>query len=128
MEKLHREGIKIAEEELKVLLEEPDDLMKNLDTLISVRAAFETEPPRQSTNGKPRNKRRLDSDMPIESPVPTPEVSTPVPSTRLVGKGTSRSGSVAAASIKSEASGDTEGSPPQPSAPHEASRKLTKSK
>ncbi|KAB8346278.1 hypothetical protein FH972_023322 [Carpinus fangiana] len=109
MEKLHREGIKIAEEEIRVLLEEPDDLLKNLDTLVSVRAAFEIDPPRQPTNGKPRNnKRRLDTDVPIDSPAPTPEVTTPAPNARLVTKGTSRSGSVAATSIKSETSADTE--------------------
>lgn len=103
LEKLHREGLKQAEEELRVLLEEPDDLLRNLETLISVRAAFETEVPRSATSNKTRApKRRIDADGAADSPGPASEVATPAPSTRLVSKGISRSGSVAAPSIKSE--------------------------
>jgi SAGA-associated factor 29 len=105
LEALHREGIKLSEEELKILLEEPDDLIKNLETLISVRSAFENEAPRTTANTKSRNlKRRHDAENgPNESPAPTPD---PTSAAKASVKGTSRSGSVAA-SMKQEVINDT---------------------
>lgn len=100
LEGLNREGLKYSEEELKILHEEPDDLIKNLETLISVRSAFENEAPRTTTNMKSRNlKRRHDADNVIDSPAPTPDPTSAV--SRPTAKGTSRSGSVAA-SVKQE--------------------------
>lgn len=108
IEKLHREGIRAAEEELKILMEDPDELLKNLETLTSVRSAFESEPPRPQQNGKPRGPKRsrLDADGPIEVSVPTSEAATPIAASRIIGKTASRSGSVAAASTKSEDRGE----------------------
>jgi len=104
LEALHREGLKYSEDELKILHEEPDDLIKNLETLISVRAAFENEAPRPSTNLKSRNlKRRRDEENGIDSPAPTPD---PTTSGAKAAKAASRSGSVAA-SVKQESVVDT---------------------
>lgn len=104
LEQLYREGVKLAEEELKILNDEPDDLIRNLEMLASIRAAFEADTPRSATTVKPRNlKRRLEADGSADSPAHTPEVSTPVPASRVMSKAASRSGSVAATSIKSEA-------------------------
>lgn len=96
---LHREGLKYVEEELHTLNEEPDDLINNLETLIMIRTAMESEAPQprvergasqvtaQAT--KPaiaRNvKRKLDavaSDPPAEPPTPLPN-SGPVVSINL---------------------------------------------
>ena len=108
LETLNREGLKHAEEELKILHEEPDDLIKNLETLISVRSAFENEAPRSASNVKSRNlKRRHDADNGMDSPAPTPDPSTA--GSKATVKGTSRSGSVTA-SVKQESVVDsTEG-------------------
>lgn len=107
LEQLYREGVKLAEEESKILNDEPDDLIKNLEMLASIRAAFEADTPRSATNVKPRNlKRRLDADASADSPAHTPEVSTPVPASRVMSKAASRSGSVAATSIKSESAAE----------------------
>lgn len=108
LEKLHRESVKLVEEELRILNEEPDELLKNLETLVSVRAAFEVvDAPRSANTMKPRNlKRRLDAEVPVDSPAATPDATTPVPASRLMSKAASRSGSVAATSMKSEAGTD----------------------
>jgi len=104
LEALHREGLKYSEDELKILHEEPDDLIKNLETLISVRAAFENEAPRPATNLKSRNlKRRRDEENGTDSPAPTPD---PTTSGAKAAKAASRSGSVAA-SVKQESVVDT---------------------
>lgn len=110
---LHREGLRLTEEESAILTEEPEDLIRNLDTLISVRSAFETElPVKPHLSNKPRNVKRakLDIEAASKSPAPQSEVSTPVLSAaaRGVGKGASRSGSVAAGSAKSENGGEVE--------------------
>lgn len=88
---LHRESLKCVEEELHILDEEPDDLIKNLETLISVRTAMEAEAPqsRERERTAPqapqapskgiagRNvKRKLDaviSDASTEPATPTPQ-------------------------------------------------------
>lgn len=95
--------MKLVEEESRILNEEPDDLIRNLETLVSVRAALEVDTPRSANAIKPRNlKRRLDADVPVDSPAATPDASTPAPASRLMSKVASRSGSVAAPSMKSE--------------------------
>jgi len=112
LEQLYREGVKLAEEELKILNEEPDDLIRNLEMLASIRAAFEADAPRSSTATaiKPRGlKRRFDAAdaFAADSPAQTPEVSTPAPASRAMSKVASRSGSVAASSIKAEATSES---------------------
>ena len=75
-------------------------MIKNLETLISVRSAFENEAPRSASNVKSRNlKRRHDADNGVDSPAPTPDPSTA--GSKATAKGTSRSGSVTA-SVKQE--------------------------
>ncbi|KAI9664387.1 MAG: SAGA HAT/Core module component [Alyxoria varia] len=116
LEKLHREGIKLAVEEQKTLNEEPDDLIRNLDLLISVRTALEVDVPRVNpTSNKPRNlkRSRLDTEAAADSPLPTSEVSTPVPEGRIrsVAKGASRAGSQAAV-VKPDSGFDFEGVKP----------------
>lgn len=108
LEQLYREGVKLAEEELKILNDEPDDLIRNLEMLASIRAAFEADTPRATTAMKPRGlKRRFDADGSADSPAQTPEVSTPAPASRVMSKAASRSGSVAASSIKAEAASES---------------------
>lgn len=95
----------MSEEESSILNEEPEDLIRNLDTLIQVKTAFDPpEPSKPTVNTKSRNvKRKLDMDGASDSPVQTPEAVTPSSSLpRALSKGVSRSGSVAAASVKSE--------------------------
>lgn len=113
--------MRYEEDFLKILEDEPDDVLKNFETLRSVRQAFESEPVKPSIGSKPRNvKRKLDTALAssslgahgslgsdsLGSPAPQSEVSTPVlavaPGIRGVSKGVSRSGSVAAPSVKSE--------------------------
>jgi len=107
LEKLHRVSVKLVEEESRILNEEPDDLLRNLETLVSVRAALEVDAPRSANTIKPRNlKRRLDAEVPVDSPAATPDATTPVPTSRLMSKAVSRSGSVAATSMKSETGTD----------------------
>lgn len=103
--------MKLAEEELKILDEGEDNLLQNLEMLISVRSALESEPPAKiNTNPKQRPKRRNDLDGAVDSPVQTPDAATPAPSSasRKVSQNVSRSGSVAAASVKSENGVDAE--------------------
>lgn len=104
---LHREGLKYVEEELHTLNEEPDDLINNLETLIMIRTAMESEAPQPriergasqvtAQSAKPtiaRNgKRKLDavaSDSPVETPAPTPN-SGPIVSISLPVKPTAPS-------------------------------------
>ena len=109
---MQREGVKLAEEELKILNEEPENLLQNLETLISVLSAFEAEPsaPKINTNPKQRPKRKIETDGANDSPIQTPETATPAPNSasRQMSKNVSRSGSVAAPSVKSENGGDAE--------------------
>lgn len=86
---MHREGLKNAEEEARILEEEPDDLIRNLEILISVRTAMEAEAPQPRERNTPskttaqpvkpapgRNaKRKLDgiaNDASIETATPPP--------------------------------------------------------
>lgn len=76
LQDLYREGVKIAEEEQKMLEEEPSDVIKNIDILTALRTASETEPNRLPQQAKPRNPKRqkLDTDGAADSPVPSPAV------------------------------------------------------
>ncbi|KAI9838383.1 MAG: hypothetical protein M1819_005651 [Sarea resinae] len=94
LQHLYREGLKLAEEEQKILNEEPNDVIKNIGILTALRNASEIDPPR-AANVKSRNqKRKFDADGSVESPGPSPSVS----STASRFKGASvRSGSVPSA-------------------------------
>lgn len=108
LEKLYREGLRLAEEEMSILSEEPEDLIRNLDTLIQVKTALDADVPKPTLNTKSRNtKRKLEPEASADSPILTPETATPSQAAgRTLSKGVSRSGSVAAASVKSENSGE----------------------
>ncbi|CAF9903282.1 MAG: SAGA HAT/Core module component [Heterodermia speciosa] len=70
---LYREGLRVAEEEQKILNEEPNDVIKNVGILQALRQASEIEP-RNSQNPKSRNPKRqkLDTDGAADSPGPSP--------------------------------------------------------
>ena len=56
---LYREGVRLAEEEEKILKEEPNDVIKNIEILAALRSASETEPVRApQAVSKPRNPKR----------------------------------------------------------------------
>lgn len=91
---LYREGLKVAEEEQRILNEEPNDVIKNVGILQALRMASEIEPPRSAQNAKSRNPKRqkLDTDGAADSPGPSP--SAPSTANRLKGTNVVRSGSV----------------------------------
>jgi len=94
---LYREGVKLAEEEEKILKEEPNDVIKNIEILAALRSASETEPVRPSTTvNKSRNPKRqkLETDGAAESPAPIPSLSVVLPAARIKGSSSVRSGSV----------------------------------
>ena len=89
---LYREGLKLCEEEQKILNEEPNDVIKNVGILTALRTASEIEPPRTQAPPKPRTvKRKIDTDGAADSPGPSPSVATSA--SRLKGSSV-RSGSV----------------------------------
>ena len=94
---LYREGVKLAEEEEKILKEEPNDVIKNIEILAALRSASETEPVRTAqVVSKPRNPKRqkIDTDGSAESPAPIPSPSVVLPAARIKGTSSVRSGSV----------------------------------
>ncbi|KAL6715416.1 hypothetical protein ACLMJK_006377 [Lecanora helva] len=100
---LYREGVKLAEEEEKILKEEPNDVIKNIEILAALRSASETEPARPAhTQPKPRNPKRQqkpETDGAADSPVaPVMSPSVVLPAARIKGTSTgpARSGSVPA--------------------------------
>ncbi|MCJ1254657.1 SAGA HAT/Core module component [Lignoscripta atroalba] len=99
---LTREGVKLAEEEQKMLNEEPADLIKNIEILKALRNATESEPPRNPAPSKARKPKapKLEMDGAADSPGPSPSVSTSA--SRLKGSSV-RSGSVASARDSKEA-------------------------
>ena len=94
---LYREGVKLAEEEEKILKEEPNDVIKNIEILAALRSASETEPVRTAQAvSKPRNPKRqkIETDGSVESPAPIPSPSVVLPAARIKGTSSVRSGSV----------------------------------
>ncbi|KAL8946071.1 MAG: hypothetical protein Q9222_007482 [Ikaeria aurantiellina] len=93
LQALYREGVKLAEEEQKILNEEPNDVIKNVGILTALRTASEIEP-RNSQPGKSRNPKRqkLETDGTVDSPGPSPSV--PTPTAKVKTGSTGRSGSV----------------------------------
>ena len=94
LQDLYREGVKLAEEEQKMLDEEPSDVIKNIGILTALRSASEMEPTRLPTAAKPRNPKRqkLDTDGALDTPVASPNATSAV--NRLKGQSTIRSVSV----------------------------------
>ena len=106
LQDLYREGVRLAEEEQKMLHEEPHDVLKNLSILQALRAASETEPARNS-QAKSRNTKRqkLDTDGTNDSSGLSPSVATSA--SRLKGSSV-RSGSVTSIGGGKEASVNVE--------------------
>lgn len=77
LQALYREGLKLADEEQKILHEEPNDVIKNVGILTALRTASEIEP-RNPSQGKSRNPKRqkLETDGALESPGPSPSAPT----------------------------------------------------
>ncbi|KAI9807818.1 MAG: hypothetical protein M1825_005123 [Sarcosagium campestre] len=94
LQDLYREGLKLAEEEQKILNEDHNGAIQNIGLLTALRNATESEPPRVAAAPlKARNtKRKLDSDGTADSPGPSPVI-LPSASGRVKSIG-SRSGSV----------------------------------
>ena len=94
LQALYRENVKLAEEEQKILHEEPHDVIKNVGILMALRSASEIEP-RNAPPPKPpaRNPKRhkVETDGAADSPGPSPSAPTP---TVKVKNGSVRSGSV----------------------------------
>ncbi|KAI9680692.1 MAG: SAGA HAT/Core module component [Caeruleum heppii] len=92
---LYREGLKLAEEEQKILKEDPNGAIQNISILTALRTASEIDLPRSTTALKPRNPKRakLDSDSVIETPAASPSVTSVSSHPRLKGS-SGRSGSV----------------------------------
>ncbi|KAI9871782.1 MAG: SAGA HAT/Core module component [Pleopsidium flavum] len=100
LEALYREGLKLSEEEQKILNEEPNDVIKNVGILTALRNASESDPPRNPPVSKPRTTKRQKVDPPeaaAESPGPSPSV--PIPTSKLKGSSV-RSGSVPSVTAK----------------------------
>ena len=86
--------MRLAEEEQKMLDEEPSDVIKNIGILAALRTASEVEPNRLPTQGKPRNPKRqkLDTDGATDTAPTSPN--PPLAVNRLKGTNTVRSVSV----------------------------------
>ena len=94
LQELYREGVRLAEEEQKMLDEEPSDVIKNIGILTALRSASEMEPSRLPTQAKPRNPKRqkLETDGAADTPAASPNATMSV--NRLKGQTTIRSVSV----------------------------------
>ena len=102
LQALYREGVRLAEEEQKMLHEEPHDVLKNLSILQALRAASETEPARNSqAKSRTTKRQKLDTDGANDSPGLSPNVATSA--SRLKGSSV-RSGSVTSVGGGKEAS------------------------
>lgn len=79
LDRLHRELLKLCEEERNSLLEEPADIIKNLEILMALRQASESDQqPSRSSGSKSRSnlKRRTDNNdigSSMDSPGPSGE-------------------------------------------------------
>lgn len=93
LDELYREGLRLADEEQKILNEEPNDVIKNVGILTALRTASEIEP-RNNSQSKSRNPKRqkLDTDGTVDSPGPSPVA--PIVAANKVKAGTVRAGSV----------------------------------
>ena len=96
LQDLYREGLKLAEEEQKILKEDPNGAIQNIGILTALRTASEIDVPRTSNALKPRNPKRtkLDTDIAVDSPAPSPSVISTGPGHPRLKGSTGRSGSV----------------------------------
>ncbi|KAG8526697.1 uncharacterized protein KY384_008126 [Bacidia gigantensis] len=87
LQELYREGVRLAEEEQKILNEEPSDIIKNIGILAALRAASETEPVRQAQTIKPRNPKRqkIETDGAADSPSVSPGIAPAVNKLKIGG-------------------------------------------
>ena len=105
LEALYREGLKLSEEEQKILNEEPNDVIKNVGLLTALRTASESDSSRNAPIQKPRvtKRQRLDppqkTDVDVASESPGPSPSVVISASRLKGSSV-RSGSVASVTAK----------------------------
>ena len=105
LEALYGEGLKLSEEEQKILNEEPNDVIKNVGILTALRNASESDPSRNAPMQKSRpNKRqkvepekKSEVDGAAESPGPSPSV---VISASRLKASSVRSGSVVSVTAK----------------------------
>lgn len=95
LQELYREGVRLAEDELKMLNEEPSDVIKNTGILAALRTASETEPVRLPQTTKVRNPKRqkIDTDGATDLP-PVPSPGPPPAINKLKGQNVMRSVSV----------------------------------
>jgi SAGA-associated factor 29 len=104
LQDLYREGLKLAEEEQKILNEDPSGAIQNMGILTALRTASEIDPPsRTSTAFKPRNPKRakLEGDN-MDSPAPSPNVPNSITGHPRLKGSTGRSGSVSSIARESK--------------------------
>ncbi|MCJ1316992.1 SAGA HAT/Core module component [Xylographa vitiligo] len=98
LQTLYRDSMKLADEEHRMLNEEPEDIIKNVSVLQALRTASakESERERALPTSKVRKPKppKQDLDGAADSPGPSPSVASGSAS-RLKGTSTARSGSVA---------------------------------
>lgn len=95
---LYREGVRLAEEEEKILKEEPNDVIKNIEILAALRSASETEPvrpPQVVAKSRQVKRQKIETDGAADSPAPPiPSPSVVLPAARVKDIKTVRTGSV----------------------------------
>ena len=83
---LYREGVRLAEEEEKILKEEPNDVIKNIEILAALRSASETEPvrpPQVVAKSRQVKRQKIETDGAADSPAPIPSPSVVLPAARV---------------------------------------------
>lgn len=95
---LYREGVRLAEEEEKILKEEPNDVIKHIEILAVLRSASETEPvrlPQAVVKSRQVKRQKVDTDGASDSPAPQiPSPSVVLPAARVKDIKSVRTGSV----------------------------------
>ncbi|KAF6221168.1 hypothetical protein HO133_002022 [Letharia lupina] len=95
---LYREGVRLAEEEEKILKEEPNDVIKNIEILAALRSASETEPvrpPQAVAKSRQVKRQKIETDGAADSPAPPiPSPSVVLPAARVKEIKNVRTGSV----------------------------------
>lgn len=84
LQDLYREGLKWAEEEQKILNEDPNGIMQNIGLLTALRNASEIEAPRTSASSKSRNlKRKFELEGSADSLGPSPSTASTSAQSRI---------------------------------------------
>ena len=95
---LYREGDRLAAEEEKILKEEPNDVIKNIEILAALRSASETEPvrpPQVVAKSRQVKRQKIETDGAADSPAPPiPSPSVVLPAARVKDIKIVRTGSV----------------------------------